>query len=122
MCVWMVSKLEVSTDAVRRLQLEKQGVGEPPKRATKRKANRKSARVGASRSFRHAAYVPGSEAAVAMAVSSIQIGWRERGQQRSGGMAEKRSRPLPALSYGGKSLNSQCWPEVIRPSNLFADG
>jgi uncharacterized protein len=32
----MASTLEVSVDAVRRLQLEKQGIGEPPKRATKK--------------------------------------------------------------------------------------
>ncbi len=36
MC-WMVSALRVSVDAVRRLQLEKQGIGEPPKRATKKR-------------------------------------------------------------------------------------
>jgi uncharacterized protein YcaQ len=42
----MVSILEVSTDAVRRLQLEKQGVGEPSKRATKRKVEEAIRRLG----------------------------------------------------------------------------
>ena len=33
----MVSTLDVSVDAIRRLQLKKQGIGEPPNTATKRK-------------------------------------------------------------------------------------
>ena len=46
MCVGMVSALKVSVDAVRRLQLEKQGIGEPPKRVTKRRVEETIGRLG----------------------------------------------------------------------------
>ena len=42
----MVSALKVSVDAVRRLQLEKQGIGEPPKRVTKRRVEETIGRLG----------------------------------------------------------------------------
>jgi uncharacterized protein len=42
----MVSPLNVSVDAVRRLQLEKQGIGEPPKRATRKSVEETVNRLG----------------------------------------------------------------------------
>ena len=42
----MVSARKVSVDAVRRLQLEKQGVGEPPKKATKKRIGETIERLG----------------------------------------------------------------------------
>ena len=42
----MVSALKVSVDAVRRLQIEKQGIGEPPKGVTKRRIEETIGRLG----------------------------------------------------------------------------
>lgn len=42
----MFSSLKVSVDAVRRLQLEKQGIGDPPRRATKRRVEETIGRLG----------------------------------------------------------------------------
>ncbi|MCX6657038.1 MAG: winged helix DNA-binding domain-containing protein [Candidatus Bathyarchaeota archaeon] len=42
----MVSALKVSVDTVRRLQLEKQGIGEPPKKTTKKRVEETVGRLG----------------------------------------------------------------------------
>jgi hypothetical protein len=42
----MVSELNVSVDAARRLQLEKQGIGDPPGKATKRRVEETIGRLG----------------------------------------------------------------------------
>ena len=46
MVVGMVSPLDVSVDAARRLQLEKQGIGDSPKKATKKKVEETIGRLG----------------------------------------------------------------------------